>query len=140
MAHGRPDFSSTAVDVVLRPEWAAKEGTDKKFRIYGSNKTYGLGAELEYGIPSGKTLYITGLSFSIYASGAADADLNQIGRCYLYISPLTTPKVVIGGNGGGIGLLNTPLVFKAGETLVLGVTSWANHACEIFTSAWGYEV
>ena len=139
MAHGRPDFSPTAVDVVLRPEWAAKEGTDKEFSAEGINvAAYGL-VEVEYTIPAGKTLVITNVSFYAGVNAGANSELNQFCRIRVKEVVTNTTRWVQGGNGGGQVSLNKPLVFDAGEAINCAIRNMSNHVVECGIFAAGYE-
>lgn len=140
MAHGRPDFSPTAVDVVLRPEWAAKEGTDKTLVLTGGLAGYGTDINLSYAVPAGKTLYITEAGFLFNAQAAADGELNQMG--HMLGGDLTTGiyPIIVGGNGGGSIALAKPITIPGGHTFYMLVASRANHACYGAVVMAGYEV
>ena len=139
MARGRPDFSPTAVDVILRPEWAAVEATDKNLGAFGSSLAWEAGISVNYAVPAGKTLYITQLSGHSYAQAAADADLNQMmGIGITYGGPPVTLWYA-GGNGGSGMAFPKPLVLSAGETMHLFGVSFANHEVSMDIVACGYE-
>lgn len=140
MASGYPDYEGDKQRVYLVPEWAAKEAVDKNFLIVAEDKSYGQNGYAEYEVPVGKTLYICGFSFSIYAVAVANADLNQIGHCYIYNATTASTVGMVGGNGGGGILLSKSIVFTAGQTFRLIAAVLANHNCDIYATAWGYEV
>jgi hypothetical protein len=142
MPTGRPDGSPTAVDVVLRPEWAAVEGIDKTFGGGNLNgMTYGANpVEVDYTVPTGKTLYITDVDWNLFADAAANADANQIG--VLYVSDSTTSAVftTLGGNGGAGRSYSRPIIIPAGHVFHLKLWAWTNHPCGGNVNARGYEV
>lgn len=141
MARGRTDFSPTAVDVVLRPEWAAKEGHDKV--LAGSSVDVARGgpvvAQISYIVPTGRTLYIHAFSFFSYANLDADGDLNQICSSFIMNFSVGAFFSYIGGNGGGGISLAKPAVIPAGQRFAAKVTNRANHNCDMGITAWGYE-
>lgn len=134
----RPDGSPTAVDVVLRPEWAAFKGTFKNLSAEGTNKAFGESVTGEYLVPAGKTLYVNTLAFVIGAYAVANADLNQIGQAEILDTLLA--RGAVGGNGGGVLVFPIPIVVAAGHTLYWMGTCKANHACNIGVIVKGYEV
>jgi hypothetical protein len=140
MAHGYPDFEGDKSGLYLKPEWAAKEATDKNFQAYASNVVWGFGATVSYTVPVGKTLYITELTFRCYSFAMANADLPQHVWAFLINATAGVTPVDIGGNGGGQVVLNKPVVFTAGQLMTLEVWPGANHACNVGITAQGYEV
>ncbi len=140
MPTDRPDGSPTAVDVVLRPEWSAVNATDKNFLGTAANVATGLIATAAYTVPAGKTLYVTLLGFSIFATLAADRDLNQIGWVAANDNTLGVTNVAMGGNGGGCVPLNKPLKYAAGTSLEFRARNLSNHNCELLVFAAGYEL
>ncbi len=140
MARGRPDFSPTAVDVVLRPEWAAKEGTDKTFGCQELNADFEDHADVVYDVPAGKTLYINQSSFQGSADAAADADNNQIIHVFLQDVTAMEYPVNTGANGGGQVTFPKPIVFPAGHRFAMRITARANHTIRITATATGYEL
>ncbi len=140
MAHGRPDFSPTAVDVVLRPEWAAKEGTDKNFVASGNMAGEGQAVPLSYTVPDGKILYITQYTFVIYALLPADSELNQFGSLNMLNGTTYVYLALDGGNGGGRFVFSKPAVFLAGEELSTVLSNRTNHGCYGAFTVQGYEV
>jgi len=137
MARGRPDFSPTAADVVLRPEWAAEESTDKD--LYASQVlTPATSVSVTYVVPAGKKLFITQISISLFAAVVAvDGESNQIVRGYVTVDG--DYKVDIGGNGGAGLSLSKPAIATAGQTLVGTVENWSNHNTYGSISINGYE-
>ena len=139
MTDDRPDFSPTAVDVVLRPEWAAKEGADKEFIVENTALAAGDATQLDYTVPVGKTLVITDVSYHLGATDLANGELNQICRCRITEVIALETKWVEGGNGGGHHALRKPLIFLAGEQFRIGVRNMSNHTCVAGSFAAGYE-
>ncbi len=134
----RPDGSPTAVDVVLRPEWAAIEATDLNLSGLDFNLPFNGFATFSYLVPAGKRLYVTHLSSSCLANAAGSGDLNQFCQTQLWIG--VAQEVTIGSNGGGLWPLSKPLVLTAGQTLIVYAISFANHAVDVVGGALGYEV
>ncbi len=136
----RPDGSPTAVDVLLRPEWAAVEATDKTFVATGDNKAFGESISVSYVVPAGKTLYIVQASFALYANLAADADKQHTGWLVVWDSTAVDIFAQLGGNAGGQATFPKPVVVPAGDTFQVVLTNKSNHACDLEISATGYEL
>ena len=136
----RPDWSPTAVDVVLRPEWAALEGTDWERGAGGDDKAFEDQVGVTYNVPAGRTLYITHVTFACVANLAVSGDLNQMCYCFLNDNTAATNHLRIGGNGGGSVILSKPVVIPAGHQVGAYIVSYANHAVNMGVSAFGYEV
>ncbi len=134
----RPDGSPTAVDVVLRPEWAAVQAVDKNFYSGGGGLVWGDFLEIPFIVPAGKTLYITHFSVSARADGIADADKNQI--CVAYIRNVTLALILytLGGNGGGSANLTKAIRINSGEQVIFHGTNYAAHDSTVYLSAGGY--
>ena len=128
-----------SVGVYLQPEWAAKEGLDKTFFVSLGNKTFHQYGHADYAVPTGKTLYLTAMSFQSSASNAADADKNQMAVIYLF-DTVSGNLGILGGNGGGAVVFEKPVVVGGGHTLQLYGLSQSNHAIDMTGCAWGYEV
>lgn len=140
MASGRPDFSPTAVDVVLRPEWAAVESKDKQFYATAVNVASAGNVVLNYVVPVGKTLYITEYSFSISATNpAVDGEKNQMGEGLIFNTTTATTLIKIGGNGGFGFTLPKPLAIS-GETVTFIAYNASAHNVDLGVTALGYEV
>lgn len=134
------DIETQSVAVKDQAEWAALTGIDKNFTASGSNLTKGQSAYGSYTVTTGKTLYICGASFSIYANLAASADLNQIGFGWLYNYTDAITLAEFGGNGGGSITFPKPIPLAAGREFRYFAIVEANHACDAVVSVWGYEV
>lgn len=140
MARGYPDFEGEKSGVFLKPEWAAFEGEDKNFDGRDTNKPRNTGVAVVYLVPVGKTLYLDHLTFGIWANLAADADNNQMGHAYIYNASTVIYHVELGGNGGGAITLLKPIVILTGQTVQIVLQNRANHNCEVYVHAGGYEV
>ena len=136
----RPDGSPTAVDVVLRPEWAAVQAKDKVFTFRWVVLAPGVGLYLLYVVPAGKTLYIVEIGEAMYAQDAADAELNQMFSGYIYEHTTQGTLWRMGGNGGAGAVFNKPLVIPAGHQVDFGLTNQSNHHVLADMAAGGYEV
>ncbi len=140
MSRGAPDYTGMKVDVVLRPEWAAKEGTDKTFHAVEADVAFNIETSAVYIVPAGKKLYIIDFAFIIVAFNAADGDLPQIG--YMDINDVTSGVtfLTLGGNGGGGMSLAVPIVIPGGHAVAFAVTNFAFHNVLQSLSAHGYEI
>ncbi len=131
-----PDFLPGGVDLILRPEWAAKEGTDQNFFAEDVDIAVGGSVEFTYAIPSGKKLYITDYEFFSGTSEDASRDLNQMVHGGFRVG--FDFKSEMGGNGGGGKTFSKPYVIEGGTTLRGFATNWANHICTIGIIMHGY--
>jgi hypothetical protein len=139
MASGYPDYEGGKQRVYLAPEWAAKEAVDKSFYATRAGATFGQAPVLaSWTVTTGKTLYICGLAFSIYASAVANADLPQIGQAYIMDGTSGDIYATIGGNGGGSAIFSKPVVIPGDHSFAFPVVCQANHACDINVTVWGY--
>jgi hypothetical protein len=137
---GRPDYSPTAVDVVLRPEWEAYQALDKNFFGQDLNKDFGETTFVDYTVPAGKTLYITEFGCQCRAASKADADNNQICWGFIYDDTTSTFLWISGGSGGITMPFNKPLVIPATHQVSFQCFNGSNHLCDISVSAGGYEI
>ncbi len=139
MASGYPDFEGDKQKVYLAPEWAAKETKDKNIDKWGTLAVDGF-TYATYAVPTGKTVFITGMAFSAYGTDIIDRDLPQIAVVSLWISSGTHPDAEIGGNGGGSIVFAKPMVATAGQIIWLYIYNRAGHGLTINGQWWGYEV
>jgi len=140
MAKGYPDYEGDKSGLYLKPEWAAKEGTDKNFFVARLNVAYLGFASATYTVPAKKTLYVCGLTFSVIAVAAVDADKNQVGTGYLRNDTDGIVLLDLGGNAGNWVTFPKPIVVAAGKDFLYAVYNFANHRCHIAISVWGYEI
>lgn len=140
MTRGYPDYEGGKSKLYTVDEWAAFEGIDKNLFLTAVNKASGILTTGTYIVPSGKTLYVSGLGFSLVASEADDRDNNQIGYALLSGTLLVTKYSVVGGNGGGMAIFDKPIVIASGYTLNYSLANYANHNCDGYLSVWGYEL
>lgn len=134
------DIKTQSVSIKNQAEWSALAGTDKNFSLNGINEPSGEVIHGSYTVTTGKTLYICGLSFYIYAYAAANGELNQIGCAFLNNYTNTTDLAYIGGNGGGSITFPKPIPLEADKVLRYYVGNESNHNCTMGVTAWGYEV
>jgi len=128
------------VGVYLQPEWAAKTGIDKNFAYSVSNVAGGSQGSGSYTVPSGKTLYICGMSFKISAYASANADLNQMGAMRIKNQTDGIELACIGGNGGGSVTFSKPHVIPANKEFWYIYEVNTNHNCDIRIATWGFEI
>ena len=140
MAHGRPDYSPTAVDVVLRPEWAAKEGVDKSFQSSSSPRTFGQSFFVSYTVPLTKTLYIVHFGIRNVPVAAVDGDKNQI--CEGRIVDFTTSTTLWNqGGNGGLGIaFHKPIVIPGDHRVDMYAYTFAAHDTNLGLYAAAYEI
>lgn len=134
------DWQSQFVGVYLQPEWTALKGTDKNFRIYKNNVVFGDGDSLDYPVPHGKTLFITGHSFMGNATVAKDADNPY--PLYSILLDATIPTTLVGqaGVSGGGMTFPKPIVIPQDHTFRLYVVHLGRYEAHISATAWGYEI
>ncbi len=136
----RPDGSPTAVDVVLRPQWAAKEGTDLNFHGIGLIQPFGGFASHNYTPGPGKTGYLTDIGGSGYGSAAGDRELNQIIIVAVNDTSVATTLALAGGNGGVFMSPAKPIVCPSGPIIVIQIINYSAHNMNLEVYAAGYEV
>ncbi len=136
----KPDGQGLTVDLMLRPEWAARVGTDKSFRGVNASADFAEFGVDTYNVPVGKTLYITQVSFMSRAELAASGELNQIVSADIYDNTLLAFLWRQGGNGGGGQVLSKPIVVSGGTSVNFEVYNHANHSCFIEIFVAGYEI
>ena len=134
------DIDAQSVGIYTQPEWAAKELIDKNFIATATNLTFGQLAYGSYTVPGTKALYLCGMSFSIYASASADADINQMGMAYLYNETDIIVLAALGGNGGGGIAFTKPIRVAANKEFRYYCASYANHEASVIITTWGYEL
>jgi len=139
---GTANINITAQTVALanQAEWAAQKGAGVNKTAFGEEVATGGNAYTSHTVATGKTLYICGLSFYIFATAPADGDKNQIGYAYLRNHTDNKELAYIGGNGGGGITFPKPIELVAGKVLRAYVVNWSNHVCDIGVSTWGYEL
>lgn len=140
MAKGYPDFEGDKSGVYLRPEWAAKEGTDKNFYGEALNVLSDVQVSMSYLVPSGKTLYMLSYSVVLYAQTRTEGDLNQMVVGTIWGSDIAEARVYIGGNGGASINFPKPLVLSAGVTVYFYLRNVSAHTAGVGLVAMGYEV
>jgi len=133
------NIEAQTVGVYLQPEWAVKEGQDKNFAYYSTDKASGEHASGSYQVPSGKTLFITSIQVNIFAYNVADRDLAQ----HFFAEAYTDSgnfKVQFGGDGGAVLDFSRSLRVDAGDYVNFRAYNYSNHNCNIGISAQGYEI
>ncbi len=135
-----PDFYPGGADVMLKPDWSAHTGVDKAFEAFAFNQGYGAAINIVYVVPAGKKLYIVSLSSRCLASAAADGELNQFCETLVWDTTDARDGWRQGSNGGIGIILSPPFVVPAGHTISANIYVYANHNCNIYVIAKGYEV
>ena len=124
-----PDYSGVKVNVYLVPDWAAREGIDKNLSADDNNVATGGTLTLSYAVAAGKELTVYALGSTIVATLAADRDKAQHFRTRIEKGAAVLANH--GGDGGAYVNLTKPIVYAAGETLVVILTNYANHNCNL---------
>ena len=138
MAHGYPDWEGGKSGLYLMPEWAAREGNDRRFRAADTNKAFGEFASDTHVVDAGKTLYIVFLSFSIAIDAAADYDHFAHAIVSLRVNGIR--RIETGGDTGGGFPISPPVVVLAGETLESIIFNNSNINCTLELIVLGYEI
>jgi len=140
MGKDLPDYSPTAVNVILRPGWAAQIGEDKDFYVTGMNVGSGASVSVAYNVPAGKTLVITDAYVRGQANLAADRDKYQ--NVGLYIRNETDALVLLdtGGSGGCYVQLVKPLIVEELKQVKFYGVNNSGHGTNMAVSAFGFEV
>ncbi len=138
MSTDLPDFYPGAADVVSRPEWAAKQATDKTFLASGTSVAAGNGISIQYTVPAGRKLYLSDGQCSSHATATADADLNQMTDLAAY-GPLVAHLSQAGGNGGVILGWRKPWVATAGQLVTMLANNRSGHTCDMSMRFAGWE-
>lgn len=140
MAKGYPDFEGEKSGLYLKPEWSAKEGTDKNFIANDDALIFGEGATVTYLVPAGKSLYITQVSTSLVAPLVANSGNNQICRALVYDQTDNVVKWCLGGNGGAGMAFSKPIVIPTGHTVWFTCYNFSANTAWGVVVASGYEV
>ena len=141
MASGRPDFSSTMVDVVLRRDWAQYEGREIRLGGYSDvAKAFGESKAYTSTPPDDEDWYFTHVSVRNVAEAAADADKDQFVEILIGTPSLTLYKFVC--NGGGIFELPDTIKFAGGAVgdPQVTVVNRANHNTVMGVELHGYII
>jgi len=132
--------AAQAVGVYLQPEWAAKEGQDKNFIASATNATWGQVASGTYTVPTGKALYICGISGQIEADMAANYDHHLYSNVWLLNETTDVTLAIVGGLGGGSLIFPKPIKVPAGIAVTYKIVNRSNISCNLAVTMWGYEV
>jgi hypothetical protein len=133
-------LSAQTIAIKSQSEWSPQQGEQKYFQASAGGIAYSYGGQTYYTVPTGKTLYLTHLTFAIWAAAAADGDKDQIGYCHIRNHTDSTTLTAIGGHGGGGVPFPTALKVSAGKVLELKIINYANHAVNAWASCGGYEI
>lgn len=139
---GTANISITAqsVGVYLQPDWQAKEGRDKNFRIEGTARGWLEGGYIAYIVPTGRTLYITGMSIVVRPSLASNSVYNHNATAYIYNATNSIFLAQISGFGGAGLTFSKPFSISTGKVFRLYIYCYSNFDCELTGYAWGYEI
>ena len=138
---GTANISITAqtMAVYSKLDWEVKEGNQKY--LYGTDTLAALhtvSTLVQYTVPSGKTLYVYGLSFYAIASAEADANKGQYVGCYFKIAG--SVAIPLGGNCGNGYSFAVPL--KVTEDVLCYMNAWSgcDHSISVGGALLGFEV
>ncbi len=135
---GRPDGSPTAVDVVLRPEWAAIEGTDNVVQAFDVNLAANGFCAVAYTPAAGRLLVITNLTGELYAVNVADRGQPVVMSAGIQVG-LAYP-VLVGGYGGVVVPLTKPIQVPGGTQVTISGTNRSGVVCNAVITGYGYEM
>lgn len=127
------------VGIYLQPEWAAFQGLDKNFFAEANDQAFNGTVSGAYTVPTGKILYIVGMSIQSSANLVTDADKEQMIKGDLGEAGVGT-TIRIGGSGGAICMFQKPLAYTETHQFQYIAKNRANHNCDISVSIWGYEI
>jgi len=134
------DFQDQFVGMLDDPQWQSLQGNHKtKYKESGTLTWSQSFATVDYAPPAGKSLFITGMGFSIYAKVDTDYDHHLRGEAVLYCSYLGNEVAVVGGEGGGGVIFPTPIRVPATEAVSVRGTNWTNLNAVMKVAWWGYE-
>jgi len=133
-------IAAQTTGIYLQPEWSAKEEIDKSFAGNTQNMAWEDVGIIEYTVPTGKTLFLSGASLSIRATDPVDYDHFLYALLEIDYGIPATKLCYLGVLGGGSITFPVPRVIPAGETLKIRYRNEANVDCDIFVTAWGYEI
>jgi hypothetical protein len=129
----KPDGQGLTVDIVLRPEWAAKESTDKQlWGMSGIAASATFTEALAYTVPAGKTFYITDVGFGCIGGVVAEV------RGNLCIDDAV--KTIFGGVQACSVQLSKPFVVDAGEEVEVKGLHISLDNINLAAHILGYEV
>lgn len=134
------DIDAQSVGVYLQADWAALQGTDKTFTCYDYDTPWGGGGLVTYGVPAGKTLFITSANCSVRPKTAEDFDHFFNAMMLVGWQSPETWLATLGGIGGCSASFPKPLVIEGGKTLLVYVYNFANLLASVRGAAYGYEV
>jgi hypothetical protein len=134
------EVKAQTVAVKTQGEWSPQAGQQKYVTGSATIASFQGTSNVDYSVTSGKTLYITHLSFSCGASASANADLYQMGKLLLYNYSTSTWLAVIGGNGGQSVSFPTPIKVLSTHVIRMIMQNYANHSLDMFCGWGGYEI
>ena len=126
------------VGIYLQPEWAALQGLDKNFKADNDNATWAQQAIINYTVTAGKNLYICGVSW--LSIPLQDTDYDHFFNTKCTVGTSAAVIVSSGGLNGGSVTLPRPAVIPGETAMIAYVANYANFACYICVTLWGYEL
>jgi len=126
-------ITAQSVGLWIQPQWAAKGGYDKTLHGYDNIVAGGASVLIDYVVPSGKTLYITDVSF---------ARISDQGPVYLWIYDYTHSVTVftVAAMQGGAIILNTPKVFPGGTEIWVYIQNPGTTDSDFEVTVGGFEI
>jgi len=134
------DVSAQTVAVKTQGEWSPQQGLQKYLTNVVSGLTSGAEAYTSYTVPTGKTLYVTHMGFTIWGVASAERDSNQIGWSRIQNATTSIDLAYIGGNGGHGIAFPTPLKIPADEVCRIYIGNGSDHDVYGWYSWGGYEI
>ena len=133
------NLQAQTVAIKSQGEWSPQLSQQKYFTGYSSLASFGSTAFKDSSVPTGKKRYITHLSFSISASGSANAGTKCIGMLALQLYG-GEYKAFLGGDGGAALSVPTPIRFESDEVVRMVFQNCANFQVEFYGCWAGYDI
>lgn len=133
------DIVAQQVGVKIEGEWQSHQGNWKSRQAYNTSLA-GNGSYFDsYVVPSGKTLYITGMGFACHSTSISNYDHFIRGSMHIYCAGVGGYLAMLGGESGGAVPFPTPIKIPAGNTVLLYGQNFSNMNVYHWVNFWGYE-
>jgi len=133
------DIEAQSVAVKPQAEWSPQQAQQKYFVFYDSGIGSGSWSQSDYTVTTGKTLYITHISFYLLGYGAT-YDISGGAGLTLYNVSSGSYLAVIGGQSGNGVSFPTPLKVTSGQTIRVSIGNMTNQTLQGHACWAGYEI
>jgi len=134
------DIKAQSVAIKSQGEWSPQAGQQKYVTFAFTSLASGTESYSAYTVPAGKTLYVTHMGYTVFASAATDRDYIQTSWARIQNATAATDLAYIGGNGGNGLSFPTPLKVNAGSSIRIYVGNGATRNVHGWGSWGGYEI